>query len=132
MKICLLPNNLDVHHTLINATISNCLYIFSSEPPHSNLFFDLLSSLFLSLFFVFSISLAITFMILKKRNKIVCQFKESYLIITLLASFFHVISIFMTYGFWHPAACCPPHPRHKRPRRASAAACRAWPAPRCR
>ena len=86
----------------INVSKSNCIQLFSNAKPHQNDFWDYLSFVFVSLFTSITLISSILFVVLKKKNIIQSQFKDSYLIITTLASFFHVSSIFLTYGFFWP------------------------------
>lgn len=101
MKICIIPD-LSVDNKTVNDPSLECIFMFSSEHPHKSPFFDWLTVVCMSLFFIINGAFAITFFILKRQNKITSQFKDAYLIITTISSFFHVISVFMTYGFFWP------------------------------
>lgn len=101
MKLCAIPDY-SVDNKTVNDPSLECIYIFSTEHPQKSPFFDWLTVVLMNLFFVINISSAVVFFVLKRQGKIVSQFKDVYLILTTLSSIFHVISVFMTYGFFWP------------------------------
>jgi len=101
MKICFLPD-FSIDNKTVNDPSLECIFAFSQQHPQKSPFFDWLTVVFMSLFFIINGSFAITFLVLKRQGKILSQFKDAYLIITTISSFFHVISVFMTYGFFWP------------------------------
>lgn len=101
MKICSISENDDTNVTLV-PDLKNCIYLFSQVEPRQNIVLDSVSSAFIGLFLIFNLFFSIVFVILKQRKLINSLVKVSYIFFVTLASFLHVISIFMTYGFFWP------------------------------
>lgn len=100
MKIC------SVSEETINITstddLTNCIYIFTHAEPRQSIAFDSISSAVIGLFLLYNFIFSTTFLVLKRRNKILSSVKTSYVYFSTIAGIFHVGSIFMTYGFFWP------------------------------
>jgi len=101
MKICILPENINVSQIPDDKSLS-CIYLFSQSEPVKSIFFDSLTVALISIFIIVNVICSILFVRLKRVKLIISSVKYSYLFLSLFASIFHVISIFMTYGFFWP------------------------------
>lgn len=101
MKICSISEDVDNNITSVS-DLKNCIYLFSHEEPQQNIVLDSLSSAFIGVFLIVTLCFSTIFIILKRNKLINSLVKIPYIFFISLASFLHVISIFMTYGFFWP------------------------------
>ena len=101
MKICFLQEN-SVSNETINDPSLNCVFLFSQVEPRQNLFIDWLTVSCMIVFIFINFFSAFFFIKLKRNGKILSSMRYSYLLLTIVSSVLHVVSIFMTYGFFWP------------------------------
>lgn len=102
MKLCAI-SEYDLNHDINIKNITSCISFSESIHPQQNLILDWISFSIMSLFIVLNLFFVILFLILKYKQKISTTLKDVYLICIFISSSLHIISIFMTYGFFWPA-----------------------------
>lgn len=76
--------------------------MFSQVEPRKNLFLDWLTVSCMILFIFINFGSAFFFIKLKRSGRILSSVRYVYLILSIVSSVLHVVSIFMTYGFFWP------------------------------